>query len=78
MFTDGVKHWSLTALSDHYRNDTMFIKEENPTGADSLEKYIDIKYYGETLMFKLSILFNFKCCANHRPVAGQSLTNFIT
>ena len=49
----------------------MFIKEENPAGADSLEKYIDIKYYGETLMFKVSILFNFKCCANHRPVAGQ-------
>lgn len=55
---DGVKHWSLTALADHYRNDTMFIKEDYPAGADSLEKYIATKYYGEVKNWVTSYVYS--------------------
>lgn len=44
LFVDGVKHWKLTALSDHYRNDTMFKVEDEPHGAEALEKFIGTSF----------------------------------
>ena len=34
----------MTPLGDHYRNESMFIVEDKPCGADPLEEYIGKEY----------------------------------
>ncbi|CAC5357060.1 FBXO6 [Mytilus coruscus] len=54
---EGVKYWSLTPLGDYYRNETMFIKEDQPHGSEPLHKFIG-KDFGDIQNWVTSYIYS--------------------